>query len=445
MSLSGVPSHWKLVRLADLFEAQLGKMVSAKSRAGISPKPYLRNLNVQWGLVDTRDVIEMDFNAREMNKFRLRAGDLVMCEGGVPGRTAIWRDDLAECYYQKAIHRLRPLDGRALPEFFLYWFRYAFDITNFYSIAGASSTIAHLPAAQLKSLSLPVPPLDEQRQIAAMLSAVQRAIERQERLIALTAELKKALMHKLFTEGTRGEPQKQTEIGRVPLSWTGTTLGQLCKKPDGRIQTGPFGSILHKREYQNTGTPIVNPVYLIDNRIDHTDVPRIGDEAAERLRRYRLKENDLLFARRGDIGRHGIVSNDETGWFCGTGCFIVRISDPRIDARFLNAFVSKDEVVAWLERHAAGVIMPNLSNNVLERMPIYFPPLPDQQAMVGILSSAGEKASIHARTAGALRALFRTLLHQLMTAQVRVHDLDLSALQAGQHAGPRNGRQTRQA
>ena len=78
----------------------------------------------------------------------------------------------------------------------------------------------------LRKFQIPLPPLAEQRKIAAVLSAVQRAIERQERLIALTAELKKALMHKLFTEGTRGEPLKQTEIGPVPESWEVEPLGE---------------------------------------------------------------------------------------------------------------------------------------------------------------------------------------------------------------------------
>jgi hypothetical protein len=104
---------WHVERLSDVFEVQLGKMLSAKARVGKSPKPYLRNKNVQWGTIDTNEIIEMDFNAREMEKFRLRSGDLLMCEGGVPGRTAIWRDEIAECYYQKAIHRLRPLNRPA--------------------------------------------------------------------------------------------------------------------------------------------------------------------------------------------------------------------------------------------------------------------------------------------------------------------------------------------
>ena len=97
-----------------------------------------------------------------------------------------------------------------------------------------------------------------QKKITHILSTVQRAIEAQERIIQTTTELKKALMHKLFTEGLRNEPQRQTEIGPVTESWTQTTLGELCEKPKGALQTGPFGSQLHKDEYQENGIAVVN-------------------------------------------------------------------------------------------------------------------------------------------------------------------------------------------
>jgi type I restriction enzyme, S subunit len=98
--------------------------------------------------------------------------------------------------------------------------------------------------AGLREFRLHLPPPLEQQKIAAVLGSVQRAIEQQERLIALTTELKRALLHKLFTESLRGEPQKQTEIGPVAESWEETSLGQLAAKPHGFLQTGPFGSQL---------------------------------------------------------------------------------------------------------------------------------------------------------------------------------------------------------
>jgi type I restriction enzyme, S subunit len=226
--LGKFPKTWPLKTVGEIFDTQLGKLLSQKAHGGGDPKPYLRNKNVQWGTIETSDMLVMDFNEREKEKFRLLPGDLRVCEGGVVGRAALWNGAISECYYQKALHRLRPTNGSVTNEFMLYWLRFAFEIQNFYGVSGASSTIAHLPAAQLRALEVPLPPLLEQKKIAHILSTVQRAIEAQERIIQTTTELKKALMHKLFTEGLRGEAPKQTEVGPIPESWKTPTVESVC-------------------------------------------------------------------------------------------------------------------------------------------------------------------------------------------------------------------------
>ncbi len=272
--------------------------------------------------------------------------------------------------------------------------------------------------------------LPEQKKIAHILSTVQRAIEAQERIIQTTTELKKALMQKLFTEGLRNEPQKQTEIGPVPESWDEITLGELCEKPDGALQTGPFGSQLHKSEYQETGVAVVNPTHLAGNRINHEVVPRVGDKVANRLNRHQLQESDILFGRRGEIGRHGLVTKEEAGWLCGTGCFLVRARKSFIDNRFLSYYFSTEPLVNWLYSHAAGAIMPNLNNTVLKKLPVFYPDISTQEQIVEVFETVDGKAATASRKRTTLQDLFRTLLYQLMTAQIRVHDLDLPELAA---------------
>ncbi|MDD5206603.1 MAG: restriction endonuclease subunit S [Desulfobacterales bacterium] len=283
--------------------------------------------------------------------------------------------------------------------------------------------------SSLRGFSLQLPPLIEQQKIAAVLGLVQRAVEQQERLITLTTELKKNLLHKLFTEGLRGEPQKQTEIGPVPESWTATTLGELACKPHGFLQTGPFGSQLHKDEYVTEGVGVVNPTHLWGNRINREDVPRVSPETAARLDRHLLEAGDILFARRGEIGRHGMVTKEEEGWLCGTGCFLSRVRQELIDNRFLSYLFSTRGAIAWLNSHAAGAIMPNLSNTVLRSMPVFFPSKEVQTEIADSIDAAEQKIAIHQRKHAALTDLFRTLLHQLMTAQMRVHALDLSEME----------------
>jgi type I restriction enzyme S subunit len=115
-----VPVDWEKLKVDDVFEIKLGKMLSGASRKGISPRPYIRNANVQWGYFDLSDIAEMDFTPQEKEKFRLKENDILVCEGGEIGRTAIWKNELPECYYQKAIHRLRPKLSNIVTEFFLY-------------------------------------------------------------------------------------------------------------------------------------------------------------------------------------------------------------------------------------------------------------------------------------------------------------------------------------
>lgn len=194
-----VPESWKVVKLSDAFDTELGKMLSQKARGGDSPKPYLRNKNVQWGRLDLSDVLTMDFTERESEKFRLRPGDLLICEGGVIGRAALWRGEFAECYYQKALHRVRPRNELASNEFLLCWLSFAFEHQNLYNIGGASSTIAHLPQSLLNELAVPLPSHSEQSELLEIFAALDGKLDLHRRKRAVLEELFQALLHKLMT------------------------------------------------------------------------------------------------------------------------------------------------------------------------------------------------------------------------------------------------------
>ena len=116
---------WSYSSIGELFEVQLGKMLSKKAKQGLNPKPYLANFNVQWNKIDVSELNVMDFNEREMEKFRLKCGDILVCEGGEISRSAIWNGEIEECYYQKALHRLRPIDKDVIdPEFMVIYMDY---------------------------------------------------------------------------------------------------------------------------------------------------------------------------------------------------------------------------------------------------------------------------------------------------------------------------------
>lgn len=194
-------SGWPIVRLDSVCEIQLGKMLSPAARVGTSPLPYLRNQNVQWGRFDLADVARMDFDERQQQKFALRAGDLLVCEGGEPGRAAVWDGSIEPCFYQKALHRLRPKNDQVDPHFLMYrlWFS---AMNGEFVDSHGKTTIAHLPADRLSALQIALPPLREQRRIAALLkekmAAADAALAKLEEQIALTQGLGPAYLRKAF-------------------------------------------------------------------------------------------------------------------------------------------------------------------------------------------------------------------------------------------------------
>ena len=118
--LGEVPAHWNIAPVYAHYEVALGKMLDAKRVTGESSGRYLRNVDVQWDDVNVDDLPEMDFPPSERNRYMLRPGDLLVCEGGEVGRTSIWGGDIDECFYQKAIHRVRPRSESQIPRFFYF-------------------------------------------------------------------------------------------------------------------------------------------------------------------------------------------------------------------------------------------------------------------------------------------------------------------------------------
>lgn len=154
---------WPLVRFEDVAPSRLGKMLDAKKQTGKWMRPYLANTNVQWFHFDLTELREMDFNEEDQVEFSLEDGDLLVCEGGEVGRCAVWHNELEECYFQKAIHRVRCKPDKLLPDYVAFWFKQETERGSLSSV-GKGTTIAHLPGEKLKNLPINLPPLANQQE-----------------------------------------------------------------------------------------------------------------------------------------------------------------------------------------------------------------------------------------------------------------------------------------
>ena len=158
--------NYPVCKLADIATSRLGKMLDKKRQTGEHKYPYLANYNVQWFRFLLDDLNEMDFNEADRKEFELRKGDLLVCEGGEVGRCAVWKGEKTNCYYQKALHRVRCDTSRIIPEYLGYTFYQHSKYNGFQDAISGVSTIAHLPGENLKCLRIIVPPIDLPKQFA---------------------------------------------------------------------------------------------------------------------------------------------------------------------------------------------------------------------------------------------------------------------------------------
>jgi type I restriction enzyme S subunit len=166
-----------------------------------------------------------------------------------------------------------------------------------------------------------------------------------------------------------------------------STLGDICDETGGLIQTGPFGSQLHQSDYSEDGIPVVMPKDIVEGRVSVETVARVHPSHAERLSRHKLKVGDIIYGRRGDIGRQALIRADQAGWMCGTGCLRISLGAQLLDPLFLHYYLRQDEVVRWITNQAVGATMPNLNTQILRSVPVRFPLLPIQRRIAAILSA----------------------------------------------------------
>ena len=174
------------------------------------------------------------------------------------------------------------------------------------------------------------------------------------------------------------------------MTWTTRTLGELARRAGGEVRTGPFGSQLHKSDYVDdlTATPVVMPKDMVDGGVDPVSIARVDDRVVERLSSHVLRTGDIVLGRRGEIGRRAWTGDTEDGWLCGTGSMRITIrGSTELRPRFLFYYLGLPQTIGWLQGHAVGATMSNLSAGVVQQLPVRYPPTAVQDAIVDVLDA----------------------------------------------------------
>ena len=291
---------WEKVKLGDVSDSCLGKMLDQRKNKG-TYKPYLANINVRWGSFDLENLQEMKFEDDEDERYGIKYGDLIICEGGEPGRCAIWKEQLPNMKIQKALHRVRvneEMDYR----YVYYWFLLAGKqgaLKQYYT----GATIMHMPGQKLKEVVIDKPPLDVQRRIGDYLESFDNLIENNQKQIKLLEEAAQRLYKEWFVDLRFPGYENTAIVDGVPEGWKEDTI-------DSKIDL-LSGYAFKSTEFNDEGTyKIVTIKNVKDGQFDGDNVSRMIDIPTKMPEHCKLSNGDILLSLTGNVGRVCIVHGD---------------------------------------------------------------------------------------------------------------------------------------
>ena len=370
-------SDWQTKRLGDILQLNYGKSLSVKNRINGSVPVYGSN-----GIVGSH------------NEAFVNGPGLIVGRKGSAGQVHLSRGPF--CPIDTTFYVTAEDAPDADLEFLFYLLRHI-DLTLIKGDVGVPGLNREM--AYMETVSIPCG-LPEQKKIAEILSTVQRAIEEQERIIQTTTELKKALMQKLFTEGLGGEPQKQTEIGPIPESWVVVEIGDVFKFTSGK--TKPKDTAAEPSDERTI------PVYGGNGVLGYS---------ADNL----LSEEVLILGRVGE--------------YCGCAHLTAPVSwvtDNALYAKEEKRSVNRTYIRTHFEhlnlnQYSNKMGQPLITQGIINRVKFGLPSREEQDELAYAFETLDTRVAQIQAKRDLLQDLFRTLLHELMTAKTRVHDLEIAA------------------
>ena len=394
-----IPDNWGISTVGEEFRIQLGKMVDAAKNTGV-PKPYVGNRAVQWGRIDVTGIETVPMTPTDLQRYRLQQGDLLVCEGGEIGRAAIWNEPMRECYYQKALHRLRPTRGYDVHMMMSLLQQWA--STGYLANYVTQTSIAHLPKEKFEVVPLPVPSVAEQRAIATVLSDVDELIESLEALIAKKRNIKQATMRELLTcrkrlPGFRGE-WEVTVLGDTTDIWNG-----------GTPRTGVSS-------YWGGRIPWCVPTDITACRGKHlTKTARsITREGLASCGASLLPAGSLLLCSRATIGEIKIASMP----VATNQGFKSLVCGEAVDYEYLyyRMLTLKKQMIEL----ATGSTFLEISKRDVASIGIPLPPLPEQRAIATVLANMDAEIAALEHRLDKTRSIKQGMMQQLLTGAIRL-------------------------
>ena len=395
---------WEKVLLGEVTDSCLGKMLDQEKNRG-EYQPYLANVDVRWGSFNLDDLSEMRFEKDEQEHYGLKYGDLVVCEGGEPGRCAIWKNQIPNMKIQKALHRVRVhdcLDYRYL----YYWFLLA-GKTGGLEQYFTGATIKHMPGQKLKSVVIDKPPIGIQRSIADVLSSYDDLIENNQKQIKLLEEAAQRLYKEWFVD-LRFPGHENTKItDGVPEGWRMAVLSEIASVNKESISKQyPYDYV----DYIDIGAVSKGQINSV-TRLSTKDAPG-------RAKRIAFDGDVLWGMVRPNLKSYALVFHPKETSVFSTGFAILHAE--KVPFSFLYCHVTQDEFVSYLINCTNGAAYPAVKPSHFENAVLLVPTdmvLSKFHSLVGQMFRQAE--ILEQKNQQAIEARDR-LLPKLMSGEIEV-------------------------
>lgn len=400
-------SEWKKVRLGEVAELCLGKMLDAKKNKG-TLRPYLNNVAVRWGCFDLVDLPKMRIEDAEVERYKIKKGDIVICEGGEPGRCAVWRSE-EPIFFQKALHRARvkPCFDSDFIYYQLCYLVKSGETRNFET----GSTIRHLPAQELKQVPVNLPPLATQRKIAAVLSSLDDKIKNNRKICANLEAQAQAIFKSWFVDF---EPFG----GKMPQGWKMGKLGDV-----GNIVGGATPSKAKAEFYTEEGIAWLTPkdLSLQQTKFVAKGEIDITEEGYKSASVRMLPKGSVLFSSRAPIGYVAIAKNE----LCTNQGFKSVVPFDWVGSEFVYQLLRMMTPV--IEERASGSTFKEISSSGMKVLPVIVPSKNVLHEFSSITLPMGESQKSLEDETRTLAAMRDALLPKLMSGEIDVEKVKISA------------------
>lgn len=353
--------NWTYKKLGEVVNKVVDGSHNPPQGVDKSPYPMLSSKNIFFDHYDydTPRYLSKEAFEEENKRTEISDGDVLLTIVGTIGRTCCVQNPFIPFTLQRSVAVLKPRKECLISRFLMYALHSLTDLWN-NEAKGVAQKGIYL--RQLSAIPIPIPPMEEQERIVAELDLLQSVIDKKKAQLDEYDKLAQSIFYDMF--GDPVDNEKGWEMKKL--------------KDIAIIKIGPFGSLLHTADYITGGTPLVNPIHMKNGKIVPDNEFTISDDKKKEMTAYLLKKGDIIFARRGEIGRCAVVSNKEDGYLCGTGSLFTRFNE-QISELYVLYWTKSASFIKYLVSKAKGATMLNINCNIVENLNIPLPPLSLQQ------------------------------------------------------------------